>query len=466
MEQLNSLFELIFSPAGIAASIVVSITALVVLSYCLKNQKIVYLLIGCCLFCASLASYTDEFITSPPLFGPLELLRSVGRPLTIGLLMLVFVLALSIPKQHGKIKIPLPLFGLIIVQYLIMIKSIYYGTLAFPIFYFFLFLLIIFTLCRGIGSRIESWKNFDQVAGAIALAGGIFVWINSFQGLVGRDAIVFIQGRFSGTTGNPNHAAVFLATVFPALLYAITKSKKGYTIFWITTTLLAFYWLLISGSRTGLFMAVMSFLLFFSHKMLYFSVRIIGWGLALSLFFYVFPGLVEFSDVTEIVGWDGMAERLNRQSDGGLDTRAEIWQIQLRSFNEYPIFGLPVKGDRIIFGENSWLGVAAQFGWIGLIPMLFFGIGLIHKMILLWKTRIYNKGKANELSLCFAGLVSLLTGSFSEAYLLGNLSFPVMSMILYLLLANASFVLLAKEKEEKKEPTKLVKLIYSPPIYN
>ncbi len=447
MEQLDNLFELILSPLGIG----IGFAGLAFLWYCLKNQQIVYLLMGVCLFCASLARYADEFVTAPPLFGPLEILRSMGRPLTIGLLMLVFILALSIPKQNEKIKVPLPLFGLIIVQYLILIKSIYYGTLAFPIFYFLLFLLIIFTLCRGLGSRIESWKNFDQVAGAIALAGGIFVWINSFQGVVGRDAIVFVQGRFSGTTGNPNHAAVFLATVFPALLYAITKSKKGYIIFWVATTLLAFYWLLISGSRTGLIMAVMSFLLFFSHKMLYFLVRIIGWGLALSLFFYLLPGLVEFSDVTEVIGWDGMAKRINRQSEGGLDTRAKIWHIQLRNFNEYPIFGAPVYyGDRIIFGENSWLGVAAQFGWTGLIPMLFFGIGMIHKMILLWKTRIYNKAKANELSLCFAGIISLMTGSFSEAYLLGNLSFPVMSMILYLILADASLVFLAAEKKQKK----------------
>lgn len=461
MGQLDSLFELILSPAGIG----IGIAALGFLWYCLKNQRIVYLLMGGCLFCASLARYTDEFITAPPLFGPLEILRTMGRPITIGLLMLIFVLALSIPKQNGKIKIPLPLFGLIIVQYLIMLKTIYYGSVAFPIFYFFLFLLIIFTLCKGVGSRIKSWENFDQVARSIALAGGIFVWINSFQGAVDMDAIVFIQSRFSGTTGNPNHAAVFLATVFPSLLYAIITSKKKYTFFWMATALLALYWLLISGSRTGLFMAVMSFFLFFSHKILYFLVRIIGWGLALSLFFYVFPGLVEFSDVTKAIGWDGMVERINRQSDGGLDTRAEIWHIQLRSFKQYPIFGLPVNGDRIIFGENSWLGVAAQFGWTGLIPMLFFGFGMIHKIISLWKTRIYNKAKANELSLCFAGLVSLITGSFSEAYLLGNLSFPVMSMILYLILADASLVFLAEEKKQKKGLVAPTKFIYSPPVY-
>ncbi len=462
MGQLDALFKLLLSPVGIGAGI----AGLGLLWYCLKNQKVVYLLIGSCLFCSSLARYADEFVTAPPLFGPLETLRNMGRPLTIGLLLLVFILALTIPKKVGKLKIPLPLYGLIIVQYLIMVKTIYYGSVAFSIFYFILFLLIVYTLCKGFGSRIKSWENFDQVAGAIALAGAIFVWINSFQGVVGRDAIVFVQGRFSGTTGNPNHAAVFLATVFPALLYAITKSKKLNTFFWIVTALLAFYWLLISGSRTGLLMAVMSFLLFFSHKVLYFLVRIMGIGLALSLFFYIFPGLVEFSDVTEMIGWDGMAERLNRQSEGGLDTRAEIWQTQFNYFNHHPIFGAPVSGDRIIFGENSWLGVASQFGWTGLIPMLFFGFGIIYKMISLWKTRIYHKAKANEFSLCFAGLASLMIGSFNEAYLLGNLSFPIMSMILYLILADASLVLLSEEKKQKKIPITPASLTYSPPIYN
>jgi len=462
MGQLDSLFKLILSPAGIGAGII----ALGFLWYCLKYQKIVYLLMGGCLFCASLARYADEFVTAPPLFGPLEMLRSMGRPITVGLLLLIFILALSIPKQDDKLKIPSALFGLIIVQYLIMIKTIYYGGMAFSIAYFILFIIIVYTLCKGLGGRIKSWVNFDQVAGSIALAGALFVWINSFQGAVGRDAIVFIQGRFSGTTGNPNHAAVFLATVFPALLYAITKAKKLKILFWSVTALLAFYWLLISGSRTGLIMAVMSFLLFFSHKVLYFTVRIIGWGLALSLFFYVFPGLVELGEITEVIGWDGMAERLNRKSEGGLDTRAEIWQTQFNYFNHYPIFGAPVSGDRIIFGENSWLGIAAQFGWMGLLPMLFFGIGIIYKMTILWKTRIYHTARANELNLCFAGLASLMIGSFNEAYLLGNLSFPIMSLILYLILADASLMLVAQEKKQKRITIDHNSIVYSPPIYN
>ena len=462
MGQLDALFKLLLSPVGIAASF----AGLGILWYCLKNQKVVYWLTGGCLFCASLARYADEFVTAPPLFAPFEMLRSTGRPLTIGLLMLVFIMALSLPKEAGRLKIPIPLYGLIIVQYLIMVKTIYYGSVMFPIFYFVLFFLIVYTLCKGLGNRIKSWENFDQVAGAIALAGAIFVWINSFQGVVGRDAIVFIQGRFSGTTGNPNHAAVFLATVFPALLYAITKSKNLYIVFWTITALLAFYWLLISGSRTGLIMAVISFLLFFSHKVLYLLIRFIGLGLAVSLFFYVFPGLVEFSDVTEVIGWDGMAARLNRKSEGGLDTRAEIWQIQFNYFKRYPIFGAPVSGDRIIFGENSWLGVASQFGWTGLVPMLFFGLGIIYKMINLWKTRIYYKARVNEFSLCFAGLASLMIGSFNEAYLLGNLSFPIMSMILYLILTDTSLILFREEKKQKKILITPSSINYSPFIYN
>lgn len=443
MGQLDSLLKLLLSPVGIVGVF----AGILAISYTAKRPKAIWLLIGGCMFCASLARYSDAFMTAPPLFAPFEMLRSMGRPITMGLLLLIFIATFFLPKKVTP-GMPVPLRGLLVVQYLIMLKTIYYGNLTFSIIYFLLFLFILYTLCNGLGGQVRDWNDFDDLAGAVALAGLLFVWINTFQGVINRNAIVFIQGRFSGTTGNPNHAAVFLATVFPALLYQVTKSKQNKVrLFWMATAALAFYWLLISGSRTGLIMVVISFLLFFSNKVLPLLIRIIALCFAVAAFHFLFPGIIDFAIITETIGWDQMAARLERNSEGGLDTRAEIWQIQFNYFKRYPIFGAPVDGDRIIFGENSWLGVASQFGWIGLIPMLFFGIGTSYRIVKLWGKRSLLPQFSNQFSLCFAGLIALMIGSVNEAYLLGSLSFPIMSLITYLILSEKALALSSKDEE-------------------
>jgi len=434
MNQIDSLLKLVASPIGLLLAII----GLGVFFYLQEKKNIILYLTSICLFFASFGKYSDAFMTAPSLWGPLEVVRNMGRPVTLLLFILICLMTFTSPhRNEWKIKIPTPLWGLIIVQYLILLKTMYYGNMMFAMIYFILYLLLLITFAKGLRGRIKEWVDLDQLALVIAIAGAIFVWVNTFQGAINRSAVVFIQGRFSGTTGNPNHAAVFLATVFPCLLYFITKAKNGWSkLLWTSTAILGFYWLIASGSRTGLCMGVVSFLLFFSHKILFLLSRFIGFGFLVTIFLMVFPGLVEWSEVTEYVGWDLMSNRIDRSSENGMDTRAKIWQIQLNHFNNKPIFGSPVSGDRIIFGENSWLGVAAQFGWSGLLPLLFFGFGVLNILRKLWRIRTKIPIHAGKCNLAFAGLTGILVGSFNEAILLGNISFPVMALIIYLFIAD------------------------------
>ena len=117
-------------------------------------------------------------------------------------------------------------------------------------------------------------------------------------------------------------------------------------------------------------------------------------------------------------------------------TRTSVWGGYWGVFLEYPLFGAPFVGDRLRFGESSWLGVLGSMGFVGAIPMFMFGwtsLQMIFKLDHLSKIRPDYYLKC---SVVMAGLLSLLVGGISEAYLLGNLTFSLLAVFLYLVLGN------------------------------
>jgi hypothetical protein len=88
------------------------------------------------------------------------------------------------------------------------------------------------------------------------------------------------------------------------------------------------------------------------------------------------------------------------------------------------------------FGENSWLGVASGLGLSGLIPMLIFGWLVIQKIISLDKIAKKNPNYYVYCSSISAGLISMMIGSISEAFLLANLNFYLYALLQYLILSQ------------------------------
>ncbi|MBD2364219.1 hypothetical protein H6G36_24070 [Anabaena minutissima FACHB-250] len=85
---------------------------------------------------------------------------------------------------------------------------------------------------------------------------------------------------------------------------------------------------------------------------------------------------------------------------------------------------------------------------IGLTPLVLMGLSCLKMMI-----KMHNLSKKNpnyflQTSTVIAGLSCLLSGSFSEALLLGNMSFPVMSLILYTSLGK--YLIDATYKQQKE----------------
>jgi hypothetical protein len=116
------------------------------------------------------------------------------------------------------------------------------------------------------------------------------------------------------------------------------------------------------------------------------------------------------------------------------NTRVDVWNALLRGFMQNPLFGIPLQGDRMGYGENSWLSAGANLGLIGFIPMMMAGW---ESSKLIWQlNRLGNRNPHYffQSSAVIAGLGSMLVGSCFEAFLLGNITFSLLAFLTYLLM--------------------------------
>ena len=265
----------------------------------------------------------------------------------------------------------------------------------------------------------------------MAMVGVIFGIANGYQALIDKYAITFVHGWFLGTTGNPHHAAILITATIPAFLFLFFHNEKHSWIKWIWVGFLALaiFGLLMTASRTGTIVAVVSVLIFFRSQG--------GKLLQIVLIFAVIAAFVLPSlSPTDLDTPGLLSATSSKWSNLDTSTRDGVWSGYWRIFLEYPLFGAPFEGDRLRFGESSWLGVLGSMGLVGAIPMFMFGwtsLQMIFKLDHLSKIRPDYYLKC---SVVMAGLLSLLVGGISEAYLLGNLTFSLLAVFLYLVLGN------------------------------
>lgn len=393
-----------------------------------------WFLLSICGFAASLGKFTSEFIDEPPaLVFPLQQLREHGRLLTVILLGILLLTAYLKRKTWRRTLVPRPLIFLIAVQILIFLKNVLGGgDLSFAVQAALVFggviLMHVYGPSRWLKDEASLWHGFFS----IAMVGLIFAAVNLYQIKIDPYPVTFVQGWFLGTTGNPHIAAILMAGVLPCILFFLfNESKKTWLerMFWMIFLLVICFGIFKTASRTGMVMSGAGSLLFFRQKMMklwkwVFVVGIIG----LVWFYFANPGKKFWSS-------ELFSLTLNKLG-GGENTRAGVWGYQWRGFMNNLFFGAPLNGDRLRFGESSWLGVANGLGLIGLIPMLMLGFAVIGQMMRLDKLSRKNPANYYSCSVVVSGLAALLVGSFAEAYLLGNLTFSVFVFIQYLLLGH------------------------------
>jgi hypothetical protein len=427
---LDQLINFLATPYGI---ILVAFGLLMIVK-ATRDRPTGWLLFSICCFAASLNKYADQWIREPPpLVAPLQQIRAFGRPLAIVCLILLLLLAFQTRSNWRRWIIPHAIKYLAYVQFVIFAKTILYGDQEFAIISALTFGGIIVMLQRGPGRWLEDDTNFHLAVKSIAVAGLIFAIVNSYQYILNPYAVTFTQGRFLGTTGNPQHAGVLLAATIPCLMFLI-QGIPNWTFtktFWSALLLVTIYFLLLSGSRTGILMSVVSILFFYRNNgKAWFRVILFLALIAALVLPFLQPENLSASST-------GINASVSDRFTSTTNTREGVWNGLLNTFMDNILFGSPLaQGGRLGYGENSWLSVGAALGLVGFIPMVMMGWESV-KMI--WKlNQLANRNSYYffQSSTVIAGIGSLLVGSCFEAFLLGNITFSLLAFLIYLMMGG------------------------------
>jgi O-antigen ligase len=446
MDVVSQFLQVASSPVGI---LVFVFGGGFVLTSKASQRPLHWLLFALCTYGASLSLANERYGASPPLAFPLEQLRNIGRPITIFLLLLLLVLALRSKQGWRKKLFPAPLFMLFVLQGILISKVLLEGDLAFGLLSTVTYCTAIVVVVLGPGRWLQDEFNFRWGMGALVAAGTLFLIASLYQASIDPYPIMHIHGLLTGTTGNPQHAATLLVATVPAILFLLFLPdqpawQRGAWLLLLVGTL---YALILTGSRTGLLSVIVAFAVFFWQRL----------GNGPKFAFLILIVLALSFDQTILSLGNSLAsdavgsfapEKLTRLQN----TRAQVWQAQWNQFTNYPVFGAPLRGDRLGFGENSWLAVGAAAGIIGLIPLSLFAYQCGKFMM-----RLYRMGKRHpeysvHCNAVTAGLASLLFGSIAEAYLLGLITFPLLAISLYLILGQYLLDINAYYRPSTRQP--------------
>ena len=423
---IDQLFNFLANPAAIIA---IGIAILLVVRAS-RSRPTGWFLFSLCCFAASLSKFKDRWtLDAPHLVFPLEQIRSFGRPLAVVLLILLVILALTPKNSWRQWILPQPIKYLIAVQGLIVFKTILYGSIEFAMLSALTFGGVIFMLKNGPGKWLQNDENFYLAVRSVAIVGVIFVVLNTYQFAIDRYAVTFHHGRFLGTTGNPIHASILLSAVIPCLMFLFQRcSTWNFVKFmWAVTLIIVMYFLFLTGSRTGLLIGVISIFLFYRSKGGSWVPIVIGVAIVAAL---AMP-LLESPTLSTSAAIDNTVDNRFASTE---DTRSAAWQGMWNGFQNNIVFGSPLSGDRLGYGENSWLAAADQLGLVGFIPMLMVGW---ESLKLLWQVNLLSLRQphySNHCNVVIAGLGSLLIGSVFEPFLLGNITFSLFAFLTYLLM--------------------------------
>jgi len=261
-------------------------------------------------------------------------------------------------------------------------------------------------------------KAFKAVTWAVLLlvAGSLLqVVVDSNQAIVNH--------RLIGTTNNPQFLASMLGMAITPVLYLLLTSLEKPLWRMMLGVLIGFAMvcLIWTGSRTGLLMATMNVLLFLRLRI----GRIVAAATIACVSFYVaisvFPASVSIVD------------RLFSTAD----TRSAAFAGMIRLFLQHPFMGS--IGEGFGYQENTYLAVAAQFGLLGIIPMVAAIVAIANTLRKLQHIRPHLGQYAGMADVVTGMTVSLGVGSAFDSYPLAAIGFHV--FLLYIVLTIGDFLI-------------------------
>ena len=389
------------------------------------HKKSLLVLISVCGFFASLSKYEKDWLKEvPSLISPIQEMRDLGRPLTLISLLIILVLSVFSFKNIRLSRIPKAFLFLSLLQAVILVKGCISGDINLSVSAFLVYSSVVLVFFASSLSLLNTVQDITLSILAIVGVGFIFILVNLCQASVDIYPITFANGYLMGTTGNAQHAGMLLVINLPCLLFLIIKSPSMlHRVLWSALVCMIFVALAMTSSRTAAISGVIGIVLFFRHKIIH---TLLAMTFITSFQLFLFPTISNILNLS-----------LKSSTDKGLsDTRGDVWNSQISGFLEHPIFGVPLDGGRVPFAESSWLGVAYGTGLIGLVVLVLFAYSCIRMAIKLHVISSKFPIVKSECDTVISGIALLLAGSFSEAYLVGVLTFTIFALIQYLLIGQ------------------------------
>jgi hypothetical protein len=228
--------------------------------------------------------------------------------------------------------------------------------------------------------------------------------------------------RFTGLTGNPQHAAALMATTCVITLWLwLNENHLRYRPLWGVVGAVAVVMLGWTGSRTGM-------LMFVSGATLVLYSRV---GRAILLLPLGALGAVGFASVLQASGIDLGLERLTSTQD----TRSVAWATMLGIAIENPVLGVGTAyaGN----SENSYLYAAASYGALSFVLLTgSIGMTFIMGIRLLKSKAIVEKHFSKLCDLCCAIFVLFAVGAMFEGYAIARVSVMVVVFMMFVAMAS------------------------------
>ena len=396
-----------------------------------KSSYSLWLSFGICSFIVTVVAPPGTFYN---LVFPLQEIREFSRPISI-----LFLVAISMRKflfkeinQHTR-KIERSTAFIFLALIVVAVKSIVQGDFLFGLLSL-VTVICLFFATQHIWINISSLARVNLALFSISLGGFSFIISCLYQSLFDVNPLIFFNGQFVGLANNPQMAGLILSLSLPSFLFLweSRETKTWLKLFLPIIIVILAYMIFLTGSRTSIFTSLISLIFYYQNrlsKLFQFSLVIVA---TLFIILLISPDNI-FSD-TILSTSDLSVNRFTNVTD----TRTQVWQNLWSQFLQYPLLGVPVSGQRIGFGESTWLGAAASLGLLGLTPLLLFAKNSI---LTVWSLN-FNSVCSKQaffrpyLSVVNSSFASIFVSSFAEAYLLGNLAFPIFASLIYILVGS------------------------------
>ncbi len=344
-DYIRLLFAVLVTPAGMFG-VLVLIAALIVT---LTSDRLRWFWLALALFVASFG-WNSLSVNGVPrtLIFPFEQLRVVGRPLSIGLLLLIVVSSMRASRGNRFKVIAAGATAYLTLQLFLSMRLFLAGGFSRgaigAVTYLLIFVALGVVMPHWLQSPRQAYTLLKSVLGGVALV----IFGSLLQYVVNKDSALF-GGRLTGTTTNPQVLGAILAFSLPSaytvlMSSAASKSMRLWAGALAGLSVVCIVW---SGSRGALLTAVLGLLVFFRQRLGQLTLTL---GIV-AVFAFAVTQLF-----SESFGNSG-------RFFSTLDTRSDVWRGQWAEFTSAPIFGTGSEGT----GESSYLAVAAAHGVVGLV---------------------------------------------------------------------------------------------------